>query len=333
MKCAWLVAVLWVGPGMALSATVELKVGGAAQVVASPGGTLTVDVLFAGVEVDIDAFGGTLLASESHVLTVTARTWGPQGLGEYTVTPNSSLPWPLNPLSPDIGGFTWGSVTPPELDGIAVVTFTVKVAEGWGGQPLTLIVSQPLIVDHFGQVVPSTAVALTITSGAGCSDPPVLLSAESVRSHGGAGPFGVDLLAGGRVESRSGTVKVEAIYDMDVTVDGATASSGAPSASASGNKITVDVAGAANNEPLVIEFMAVNGACETPTALCVRLAAGDVNGDGSVNVLDLVAVRNNLNQEAVEATFRADVNADGAVNVLDLVAVRNNLNQAVAGCP
>ena len=43
----------------------------------------------------------------------------------------------------------------------------------------------------------------------------------------------------------------------------------------------------------------------------------DVNGDGIVNILDLVAVANAFGKDA------PDVNGDGTVNVLDLVAVAN----------
>ena len=43
----------------------------------------------------------------------------------------------------------------------------------------------------------------------------------------------------------------------------------------------------------------------------------DVNGDGTVNILDLVAVANGFGKDT------PDVNGDGIVNVLDLVAVAN----------
>ena len=43
----------------------------------------------------------------------------------------------------------------------------------------------------------------------------------------------------------------------------------------------------------------------------------DVNGDGTVNILDLVAVANAFGKDA------PDVNGDGTVNILDLVAVAN----------
>ena len=47
----------------------------------------------------------------------------------------------------------------------------------------------------------------------------------------------------------------------------------------------------------------------------------DVNEDGAVNILDLVAVTNGFGKDA------PDVNGDGVVNVLDLVAVANQFGQ------
>ena len=47
----------------------------------------------------------------------------------------------------------------------------------------------------------------------------------------------------------------------------------------------------------------------------------DVNGDGLVNVLDLVMVANGFGQSA------PDPNGDGAVNILDLVFVAQQFNQ------
>ena len=47
----------------------------------------------------------------------------------------------------------------------------------------------------------------------------------------------------------------------------------------------------------------------------------DVNGDGTVNILDLVVVANGLGTDA------PDVNGDGIVNILDLVAVANAFEQ------
>ncbi len=189
-------------------------------------------------------------------------------------------------------------------------------------------------------MVPNSVVEDTImfflVTGPCPPPPPILETARSVRTHGTAGTFGIDLLWGSRTEPRSGPVRIEATYDMAVTVTNPTASSGTPVASAVGNKITVDVTGATPHQPLTVSFMAVDadtGEAFTPTPLCVRVAPGDALGDGTVNILDLVNVRNQLNQPATEANFRADLDANGTINVLDLVIARNNLNQTVLPCP
>ncbi len=47
----------------------------------------------------------------------------------------------------------------------------------------------------------------------------------------------------------------------------------------------------------------------------------DINGDGAVNVLDLVLLLLCFGQPAVPGCEAEDVNLDGVVNVLDLVAL------------
>jgi len=54
---------------------------------------------------------------------------------------------------------------------------------------------------------------------------------------------------------------------------------------------------------------------------------GDANLDCKVNILDLILVRNRLNQSpGTGDNWQADVNIDGKINILDLIFVRNNLN-------
>ncbi len=45
----------------------------------------------------------------------------------------------------------------------------------------------------------------------------------------------------------------------------------------------------------------------------------DVNGDGTINALDLIDLLLCLGQPAVSGCEAKDVNADGTVNVLDLI--------------
>ena len=56
-------------------------------------------------------------------------------------------------------------------------------------------------------------------------------------------------------------------------------------------------------------------------------AKWDTNGDGQVNVLDLVVVARSLGS----SNARADTNGDGTVNVLDLVIVAQHLGESTTG--
>jgi len=61
--------------------------------------------------------------------------------------------------------------------------------------------------------------------------------------------------------------------------------------------------------------------------------AGDVDGNGVVNVVDKVLVRNSFGQSGPPGWVDADVNCDGYVNVVDKVLVRNQFGQSGCGCP
>jgi hypothetical protein len=64
---------------------------------------------------------------------------------------------------------------------------------------------------------------------------------------------------------------------------------------------------------------------DTTVVATLRLLA-DTNGDGCVNVADLLIVRNHL---GTSGPSQADVNADGICNVADLLLVRNSLGQGI----
>ena len=72
----------------------------------------------------------------------------------------------------------------------------------------------------------------------------------------------------------------------------------------------------------------------SPLVACMVLSAGsvaaavkdaDVNNDRIVNILDLIAVRNDLGKPVSGATEQNDVNKDGNINILDLIYVRAHL--------
>ena len=56
---------------------------------------------------------------------------------------------------------------------------------------------------------------------------------------------------------------------------------------------------------------------------------GDVNGDGVVNIQDLVLVASSFGETGENS---ADINADGVVNIADLVLVAGESRHGVYGC-
>ncbi len=168
--------------------------------------------------------------------------------------------------------------------------------------------------------------------------PTALLSATSRRTHGAEGEFDINLpvntYADTGIESRAGGPR-QVVLTFSGSAAGASvqASAGAVDAVVvNGAEVTVELSGVPNATCLTLTASGIPG-LQGNASVHIRVLAGDVNGDGSVNVLDLVQIRNQLNQPATGANFRADVTADGLINVLDLVQVRNRLNTSVACTP
>ena len=61
-------------------------------------------------------------------------------------------------------------------------------------------------------------------------------------------------------------------------------------------------------------------------------SSGDVNQDGTINILDVILVAQNLGQKP-PSNPRADANKDGQVNILDLVFIAERLGEKVAAAP
>ncbi len=171
--------------------------------------------------------------------------------------------------------------------------------------------------------------------------------AVSRKTHGSAGTFDVTVHVPGAIEPRqAGPTRVIVTFDQEVQAPGGLdtgdvwLSSGAVTGVAlytdNGPQLTIDLTGATNQANMLVGYPGLVDDQGDPLAetLCFGVLAGDATGDRRVNVLDLVQVRNVLNQGPTQSTFTRDVTADGAVNVLDLVAIRNVLNTALPDvCP
>ena len=70
-----------------------------------------------------------------------------------------------------------------------------------------------------------------------------------------------------------------------------------------------------------------NGLCVDSQEDCIVPGNGDVNDDGSTDVLDIVQMVNHILGDSItgEAFERGDMNGDGMIDVLDIVQVVNHI--------
>ena len=87
------------------------------------------------------------------------------------------------------------------------------------------------------------------------------------------------------------------------------------------------------DEPTNLNVSAYPSSGAVLGAVCVK-RLGDADGNGVVNILDKVLVRNNFGKSCSDPTWdpRANLNCDCVVNILDKVVVRNNFGQSGILC-
>lgn len=182
---------------------------------------------------------------------------------------------------------------------------------------------------------------------------PVVTAAESVKTHGAAGDFGIDIYNAGGLECRAGgPTKLVLTFDRDITgaggsldasdvemYDGSYSPAGTISSIvANGSVLTIDVTGIADQNILILGLSGIVATCDPLYAcsdiLCFEILEADVSGTKPVNIFDLLDVRNGLGQAIDGTNFRRDIDADGDIDIFDLLGVRNKLNNTISvSCP
>jgi hypothetical protein len=168
-----------------------------------------------------------------------------------------------------------------------------------------------------------------------------LLGISSVKTHGSAGDFAVDLpLNGSGIEPRSGgsTGDYKLVFDFAnpvSSVSSVTVSSGtgtvASTAFQNGNYV-VNLTGVTNAQAIAVTLSGISdssgNSLDSLTA-SMNVLVGDTNGDGFVNSADIGQTKARSGQTVGTTNFRSDVNADGFLNSADIGLVKSKSGTAL----
>lgn len=169
---------------------------------------------------------------------------------------------------------------------------------------------------------------------------PILNGAVSRKTHGAAGTFDIDLLAGG-IEDRSGGAtkdyQVVMTFASPVTLtsanvvpgSGGTASlAGAPLIS--GNQITVNLTNVSNAQRLTINLVGVNdGVTTRDLSVPMAVLIGDTNADSFTDAIDVSQTKSQSGTAVTNSNFREDVNVDGFIDAVDTSLVKSKSGTAL----
>jgi len=226
--------------------------------------------------------------TNSAIVNVDASTDPVDAIGTWQITELDSAPAPDDP--------NWGA-----LSG----TYTIQGAEG-------TVTLYAWFQDEFGNIAGKTASILYSTAVPVISNVAIAAGTEPGSA---VVTWDTDIPAEGGVNY--GTV----------SLTGATPDSVAEGAVATSHTVTVtglDVPAKNYKFLLVNNEIVDTQAHYWPKPWPID---GDANGDCRVNILDLIFIRNKLNQAVTTGdNWKADVNGDTRINILDLIYVRNKLN-------
>jgi hypothetical protein len=96
--------------------------------------------------------------------------------------------------------------------------------------------------------------------------------------------------------------------------------------------MTVNLTGVANAQTLTITLRNVTDELSQvlpDTPVSIRIIAGDVNRNGTVNAADVAVTKSRIGEALTNANFESDVNVKGTINASDVGIVKANLGSGV----
>jgi hypothetical protein len=238
---------------------------------------------------------------------------------------------------PSYGWLGYGPVVEGQIEGLQPgITYVLRLVPG-GGINVLRGGSQTQSSAEVFAIAADTTVGDDITFTIAPVQPPVqILGWSSVRDCGGVpSPIALDPAAvGGNVstETRNGGVQ-KIVVDFDGDVSGSYEEG---HISLTGGLTLVDenlingnqsleiiVSGSTNGSCYVIDITgAVLLAAGQDPNCAVRVLEGDVNNDGTTNLIDMAFVKSK-NGQVLGGNERFDVNCDGAVNLIDMAKTKS----------
>jgi len=247
--------------------------------------------------------GSTLLTNDATVAVELSAQPADESttIAGYMITESDAVPpaddpgWLADaPTSYTIIG---GVQPPPVAGGVTLYAWALDSAGNIGGATASIL---------FSTAVPVVSNVVVVDNAD--SDPPATGTATAT--------WDTDIPA-------EGSVKYGA-----VSLSGTTPNSAIENAVGLAHSVTFAITAGTNYKIIPVNNEIAGDAIYWPLAWPIE---GDANGDCRVNILDLIFIRNKLNQDVNTGdNWKADVNEDTRINILDLIFVRNKLNTS---CP
>jgi hypothetical protein len=170
-----------------------------------------------------------------------------------------------------------------------------------------------------------------------------LISAVSVKTHGSAGMFNIDLpeTAKPGIECRTGDptndYTILFTFANNVLVRGASVTSGSGSVTSftvAGRQVSVNLTGVVNAQTIIVTLTGVSDGINTRNVQAtMAVLLGDVDANRVVDGNDVSGVQSHTRQTANSMNFRYDVDANGVIDGNDVSTAQSHTRTSLPTGP